>query len=118
VERDGYMTAEAENVAGARIGDTVHLKFNPGTALTAILVVFGIPLLALLLGAILGTVVADQAGYQHRSEILGVVAGVTMFFLSFIPVRAYEGRLRKTGSCSIAVVEIMKKGAGMEDTIL
>ena len=105
------MVTEAENSVGAQVGDTVRLEFNPRAALTAVLVVFGLPLLALLLGAVLTAVVADQMGYQNRSQLLSIGVGAIFFFLTFIPIRAYDRRVKKSGSRNVAVVEILKKAA-------
>ena len=105
------MITQAENSVGAQVGDTVRLEFDPGAALTAALVVFGLPLLALLLGVILSTVVADRMGYQNRSQPLSIGVGAILFFLTFIPIRAYDRRIKKSVSHSIAVVEILKRAA-------
>ena len=111
IEKGGVMITQAENSAGAQVGDTVRLEFDPGAALTAALVVFGLPLLALLLGVILTTVVADRMGYQNRSQLLSIGVGAVLFFLTFIPIRAYDRRVKRTGSHNIAVVEILKRAA-------
>jgi sigma-E factor negative regulatory protein RseC len=103
------MVTEAENSAGARVGDTVRLEFNPGAALTATLVVFGLPLLALLLGAVITTVVADQVGYQKHNELLSIGVGAMLFFLAFIPVKAYDRRIRKSEFYNVTVAEILEK---------
>jgi len=103
------MIAEAENSAGAQVGDTVRLEFSSGAALTAILMVFGLPLLALLLGVILAAAVADQMGYQNHNQLLSIGVGAILFFLTFIPIRAYDRRVKKSGSCNVAVVEILRR---------
>lgn len=105
------MIAEAENSAGARVGDTVRLEFNSGAAFTAILVVFGLPLLALLLGAILATVAAGQMGYERHKQLLGAGVGAILFLLTFIPIRMYDRRVRKSGSHNPAIVRILRKAA-------
>ena len=101
--------AEAKNSARARTGDTVSLEFNPRAALTAVLVVFGIPLLALLLGTVLATLAAERTGYQGNSQLLGIGVGGVLFLLTFIPIRLYDRHIKKSGSCKITVVKILKK---------
>jgi sigma-E factor negative regulatory protein RseC len=109
MERGGFMIAEAENSTGANVGDTVRLEFNSRAALTAVLVVFGIPLLALLFGVVITAVVADQIGYQNHNQLLSIGIGAILFFLTSIPIRAYDRRVKKSGSRNVAVVEILRR---------
>ena len=109
MERSGAMVTEANNLAGARVGDTVRLELNAKAALNASLAVFGIPLLALLLGVVLGSVIADQAGYQEQRQFLSIGVGAVLFFLSFTLVRAYDRRIEKSESHRTLVVEILKR---------
>ena len=106
MERDGFMVAEAENPIGAKVGDTVSLGLDSKKALTASFVVFGLPLLALFIGVIAMNFVTERVGYQN--QILSIIVGLIAFFLMFIPVKAYDKYLKKSGACSITIVEIMK----------
>ena len=109
IDRGKDMIAEAENSVGARVGDTVRLEYNPRAALSAVLIVFGLPLLALLLGVVLADTVANRMGFENHNELLNIGAGAALFFLTFIPIRAYDRRVKKSGSHSVAVVEILEK---------
>jgi sigma-E factor negative regulatory protein RseC len=109
MEQGGYMVTEAENPAGAQAGDTVRLRYDPRGALTAVLVVFGLPLMALFLGVILATVMADRMSYQGRTELLSIGIGAILFFLTFIPIKAYDRYVKKSGPNSVTVVSILKK---------
>ena len=109
MEQGGSMISQAENLAGAQVGDTVRLEFDHRAALKAALIVFGLPLLALLLGAVLAAVVADQTGYQGRSELLSIGFGAILFLLTFFPIRAYDRHIKKSGSYNVAVVQILEK---------
>jgi len=106
IERDGFMVAEAENPIGAKAGDTVSLELDSKKALIASFIVFGLPLLALFIGVLATSLITERIGYQ--SQILSIIVGVIAFFLTFIPVKAYDRHLKKTGDCSITIVEILK----------
>ena len=109
LDRGKDMIAEAENSVGARVGDTVRVEYNPRAALNAVLIVFGLPLLALLLGVVLADAVANRMGLENHKELLNIGAGAALFFLTFIPIRAYDRRVRKSGSHSVVVVEILER---------
>lgn len=111
LEKGGVMVTEAENTIGAQAGDTVHLEFNPRAALKAVLMVFGLPLLALLLGTILAAVIAAQMGYPDHRHLLSISVGAALFFATFIPIKLYDRHLRESGTFNTAVVEILQKAS-------
>ena len=108
MERGGAMVTEAANPTGAQVGDKVRLAFNPRAALTASLITFGVPLLALLIGVILATVVADQMDYQGNRQLLSIGAGAILLVLSFIPLRAYDRHLKEGGTYNAVVTEVLE----------
>lgn len=109
MEQGGSMVTEAENSAGAGIGDTVLLKFDSKMALIASLVVFGLPLLSLLLGIIITETIANQLGYNSHRQLLNIGGGAILFFLSFILVKAYDRRIKENGSHNVVVADILKE---------
>ena len=100
MESNGSMITEALNPIGANVGDMVSLEVNPKTALTATLMVFGLPLLAMFVGVLIANRVTD-------SQIYIILAGFIMFLLTLIPVKIYDNHLRKMGTCSITITEIL-----------
>ncbi|MFC1718110.1 SoxR reducing system RseC family protein [Candidatus Poribacteria bacterium] len=108
MEQGGGMVTEAANPTGAQVGDTVQLAFNPRAALTASLITFGVPLLALLLGVILASVVADQIDYQGSRQLVSIGTGAILFVLSFIPLRAYDRRIKEGGTYNVVVLEVLE----------
>ncbi len=109
MDRGGVMVTEAENSIGAEVGDTVRLEFSQGAALTAIMLVFGLPLLTLLLGVFLGAIVASRLGYQDHSHLMSIGIGAVLFFATFIPIWLYDKHMRESEFYSVAVVKILKK---------
>ena len=111
MDMGGDMVTEAKNLVGARAGDTVILEHNPKAALNASLATFGIPLLALLLGVILGSVIANEAGLQEYKKYLSIGGAALMFFLSFIPIKFYDRHIEKSGGSDVILVEILRRSA-------
>ena len=82
---------KVQNTLNARPGDEVVLGMEEHALVTGSLLVYGVPLIMLLLGALMGEVMASQWGMN--AELLSVVAGATGFVLAFLLVR---GVLRRT----------------------
>lgn len=109
VERNGAMIASADNLVGAEAGDKVRLELNSKVVLSASIVAFGLPLLALLVGVIFGGIIADRIGYQAHRQVLSGGGGIILFLLTFIPVKMYDRHLKKISACSVSIVEILEK---------
>jgi len=108
MEKGGAIVTEAANPTGAEAGDTVLLAFNPRAALTASLLTFGVPLLALFLGIILATVIANQIDYQGNRQLLSIGAGAILFVLSFIPLCIYDRRVQEGGTYNVVVEKVLE----------
>jgi sigma-E factor negative regulatory protein RseC len=83
-----HMIIESDNRLGARSGQTVEVAFEPETQGKAILVLYGIPLLALLVGAFFGNWL-DPLGNADASS---AATGFLLVILSFIGIRMYTTR--------------------------
>ncbi len=82
---------KVRNTLNARPGDEVVLGMEEHALVTGSLLVYGVPLLMLLLGALMGEAIASQLGMN--ADLLPVVGGATGFVLAFLLVR---GVLRRT----------------------
>ena len=83
---------KVQNTLNARPGDEVVLGMEEHALVTGSLLVYGVPLLMLLLGALMGEAMASQLG-MDAEQLLPVVGGATGFVLAFLLVR---GVLRRT----------------------
>jgi sigma-E factor negative regulatory protein RseC len=81
------------NTLGAKPGDEVLLGMSENALVTGSLLVYMIPLVMLLLGALTGELVATQLGMD--AELMPVVGGALGFVLAILLVR---GLLHKTAT--------------------
>jgi sigma-E factor negative regulatory protein RseC len=100
MESDGFMITEAINSVGANIGDVVKLEINSKTALRAILIVFGLPLVIMLAGVFIAIIITNNQAYI-------IAVGVIMLLLAIIPLKAYDNHLRKKETCGITIIEVL-----------
>ena len=78
------------NTLGAKPGDEVLLGMSENALVTGSLLVYVIPLLMLLLGALAGELVATQLGMDV--ELMPVVGGALGFVLAILLVRGWLQR--------------------------
>ncbi|MBF0319810.1 MAG: SoxR reducing system RseC family protein [Nitrospirae bacterium] len=96
---DQSQTVEiaALNIAGARVGQTVRVVAKSYTYVKGTLLVYGLPAVALLLGAIAGKYMLADMFKSSNPEILSAFGGFSAFLVSFIILKLISRRLeRKT----------------------
>ncbi len=77
---------ELENSVGARIGDTVLIELHSGSVLNASLIMYGIPLVALIAGVVIGSAAGDM-----YAALGGVLFACGAFFI----IRAFEPKFSR-----------------------
>lgn len=95
---DGNSVIELENTLGAKVGDRVRIELHSGAVFKASLILYGIPLIALLLGVLLGSRISDLAG-----ALIGIGAAVA----ALIAIRLFEPRIRRKHSFDPRMLEIL-----------
>jgi len=101
-----YMFLEAENSVGARIGDEVMVEIPERDPLIAALLLFGIPLLGLLIGGGAGYMLFLSCGGDPNAGG-GLIGLITMAGV-FIILRRRERQLMKKANGGIRIVTILK----------
>ncbi len=81
------MLVQAHNVIGARVGDRVRLGVSTRNFLRSSLVLYGIPLAALVFGAILGEVVGMRLENGPDPNLLAAIIGVAFLVGAFLVIR-------------------------------
>ncbi|MDO8963767.1 MAG: SoxR reducing system RseC family protein [Coriobacteriia bacterium] len=78
VDREGLVIEGADNVPGARAGDTVEVELPEGTRTRAGILTFVLPVVALVIGYILGNLVGRAVGWPaDPMGAAGAIAGVS-----------------------------------------
>ncbi len=85
------MEVEALNSAHASVGDRVELSLPESSVLTASVLVYLVPVVALIVGAMFGQSMAPAWGLSKESG--AVILGVASFALAFYIVRLVGAKL-------------------------
>jgi sigma-E factor negative regulatory protein RseC len=103
IPEDGVET-EAINTAGAEVGQRVRVVMKSFTYVKGAVVLYVLPIFALILGAILGKMYLPSIYADVDSELLAAAGGFSAFFLSFLPVKILSSRMNKN-TASRSVIE-------------
>ncbi len=101
----GRMVLEAENDAGARLGDEVEVNVPSRDPLQASLSVFGLPLAALLVGVIGGYRIFQSFGADPNFGAL--LIGAALLLAVFFWVRSRENKRSAKGE-RVAVIRVIR----------
>lgn len=98
---------EAANPLNAQKGQKVKVVVAPQVYLKASIILYGIPMVALVTGAILAKNLALRWGYSAQSDLWAFIAGMACMGISFLFIRSYNNRVEKTQQYKPVIVEIL-----------
>jgi sigma-E factor negative regulatory protein RseC len=88
-------TVEAFNTLGARIGDRVRIVTSTRNFLQSSFVLYIVPLMGLLLGAVLGLLVGEKMPEGPDPNLLSAIIGVAFLVGSFLAIRVGSRAIAK-----------------------
>ena len=106
--QDKFMEIEAFNKAGASVGQRVRVTVDAYSYMTGSMVVYGLPAVGLVLGAIFGKEVLSRFLPGTDPDILSATAGFTTFFISFIMVKVWTDRKGRKMESRPVIEEILR----------
>lgn len=99
---------EALNEARARPGDRVRVFFKPYTYVKGSLLLYGIPALALIIGAVAGKSFLSGMFREMDPELVAAGAAFGLCLAAVVAVRFISRRLEKKTELMPVITEIMK----------
>lgn len=93
------MLITAANTARAKVADRVKVTISGTVVLKSAFLVYIVPLIALLVGFVIGNYLAG--------EIYGVACGVIGVVLSLIGLHFYDQKLKKENKVVVKITEII-----------
>jgi sigma-E factor negative regulatory protein RseC len=105
----GEGRIEALNNAHAKVDDTVRVALKPYTYLKGAALVYGVPSLALIIGAVIGKEHLSRLFPSLDPDLASAVGGFGLFALSFLVMKIVSGRLSAKKEYMPVVEEILNQ---------
>jgi len=102
-EDDASMEIEAINSINAKIGDRVEIDMEHQNVLAAAFIAYMIPLITLIAGVILGSVLLDKIGLVQYKEVGSSIIGLVLTGVCYAVIRSKESSF-KANKSFIAVI--------------
>jgi sigma-E factor negative regulatory protein RseC len=101
------MEVEAINNAGAKVGQMVVLSFDTSPLLKATFLLYVVPILFLMLGAVIGDKMAPL--FDFDVSTLSLITGLLFFGLAMIFVKSKGNKLAKMDKYRPKVIKILSQ---------
>jgi sigma-E factor negative regulatory protein RseC len=102
------MEIEALNPVEARVGQKVKIIMKPYTFLRGSIIVYGVPALSLLIGAILGKEVFSHYLKEFDPDIVSAIFGFGAFAISFLSIKLWSNKAGKRVELKPVIEEILE----------
>ena len=83
------MEIEALNVAQAKEGQSVKVTMKPQTYLKGTMLVYGLPLVFFIAGAIFGKNIGEEYFKERSSDLVAAISGFAALFLSLAGIKMW-----------------------------
>ncbi|MEW5744800.1 MAG: SoxR reducing system RseC family protein [Nitrospirota bacterium] len=98
---------EAVNEAGARVGDRVRVTFKPYTYLKGTALIYGIPSLMLIVGAVIGKEYLSGFFPSIDPDLMSAIGGFGLFAITFLLLKLWSVRYEGKKEYMPVIVEIL-----------
>lgn len=102
-----YMEIKALNPVHANIGQKVKIVMKSHTYLKSSLIVYGIPALALITGAVIGKEAISNFFVRLDPDIVSAITGFIAFAVSFIAIKVWSSRAGEKIGARPVIEEIL-----------
>ncbi len=93
-DEDMSMEVEAFNSINAKIGDRVEIDMENQNVLAAAFIAYMIPLIALIAGVFIGSILLDKIGLGQYKEIGSGIIGLVLTAASYAIIRTKESSFK------------------------
>ena len=106
LEGGRIIEIEAINDIGARVGDLVELNLEPSSVFTLSFLLYLVPALSLVIGAIIGQQAA--VAFELNENLMSALTGFIFLIISFIVMKLIGKRLVKNIVYHPKIIKILK----------
>jgi sigma-E factor negative regulatory protein RseC len=102
------MIIEALNPVQAQVGQKVKISMKSSTYLKGTLIVYGIPAIALVIGAVVGREFTGAHFAGHDPDSIAAISGFTAFIISLLSLKIWSSRTERKNAGKPVIEEILE----------
>jgi len=102
------MILTTENTVGGKPGDLVEIELKTENFLYASFIMYGIPLIGLIIGLIGGYYSGRIFGFDENiSQIIAAFAGILFISISYICIKALDPKIKKMSKFKPVLIRVV-----------
>lgn len=105
---DQSMEIEAINEARAKVGQKVRVAIKTYTYLKGSIIVYGLPAIALIVGAIIGKEIFSHQFEDMDPDIISAIFGFSAFIIAFLGIKIWSIKAGKKTESKPIIEEILE----------
>lgn len=103
------MILTAENTIEGKPGDMVEIELKTENFLFASFIMYGIPLLGLIIGLIGGYYSGIAFGYdENKSQLIAAISGLVILAVSYLVIRFNESKIKNMSKFKPVLIRIVR----------
>lgn len=103
------MILEVPNPVGAEVGEIVKISVEPKKVILASLLVYIVPVIALIAAMYISQKIAINLGYEEIYEVIGIIFGLGAMAVVFIVLRLLDKKISESQEFKPVISEIIPK---------
>lgn len=108
-EENMNITIDALNNAGAQIGNKVVVDMETQDVLTAAFIVYGIPLIMLIIGVASGNFLFGKLmGMEKNIELFSFIIGLVLMTVCFLIIKINDDKFKRSKKYLSKIIEIIE----------
>lgn len=106
-EKGSEMIIEVINPINAKVGERVKIGLKPGVYLKASFLVYMVPIIAFIIGAIIGKELAASFLHTKDPDLWAIIGGAVLLIPTFTLMRLYNRKIEKDKSYQPVILEVV-----------
>ncbi|MCD3217093.1 SoxR reducing system RseC family protein [Clostridium botulinum C] len=102
------ITTDIENTVGGKVGDKVKVEMEQKTFDRMVFLVYIFPLIMMICGIGIGTVIFSSAGYKNY-EMLSFLLGIVALAISYVILHYFNKKNAKKNNYSLRIIEVIEE---------
>ena len=108
VQFEQAMLLEVQRIGDAAIGDKVQVQLPENTLMQASVILYGIPLIVLIVGLLAGFALPGWFGWNGNPDVYAALCGLGLAGITFLIIRLTEHRRSESGKYAPQIVSVEK----------
>jgi sigma-E factor negative regulatory protein RseC len=98
---------EVKNIVDAKVGQEVKIERNVNLYIKSAALVFGLPMIMLFIGMMIGSGMTDILNTNMSKDLLGAIIGIGFWIVSYLIIRLVDKKYKLSSKINYTIVDVV-----------